>query len=34
MAVAPGENALLMHVERSLLRQKATVPVLLKGLTP
>jgi polar amino acid transport system substrate-binding protein len=34
LAVAPGENALLMHVERSLLRQKATVPMLLKAQTP
>jgi hypothetical protein len=34
MAVAPGENALLMHAERTLLRQKDAVAALLRARTP
>ena len=34
MAVAPGENALLVHVERVLLREKSAVPNLLRHQSP
>jgi hypothetical protein len=30
LAVAPGENALLLHVERTLLRRKSSIPSLLR----
>jgi polar amino acid transport system substrate-binding protein len=32
LAVAPGENALLVHVERTLLRRKSSIPSLLREL--
>jgi hypothetical protein len=34
MAVAPGENALLVHVERILLRQKSAVPAMIGRQSP